>query len=134
MRYLRETVAENQLEKRIALGVRVLSADWDPTLRSWKLLLSLIDENGAKSERNLSCSMLYMCSGYFSYDSPHVPAMPGFSKFKGSTLHPQFWPKPSPSLGGKQVHLGISALGFDNIVLFLLQNYFAAADPPLHRL
>ena len=105
MQYLQETVAENDLEQRIAVGVRVLSADWDNTLRSWNLVLSLTDKNGAETERGLRCSMLYMCSGYFSYDTPHDPALPGFAKFKGTVLHPQFWPEPSPSLADKQVDL-----------------------------
>ena len=105
MQYLQETVAENDLEQRIAVGVRVLSADWDNALRSWNLVLSFTDKNGAKTERGLKCSMLYMCSGYFSYDTPHDPALPGFAKFKGTVLHPQFWPHPSPSLADKQVDL-----------------------------
>jgi monooxygenase len=104
MQYLQETVTENDLEQRIAVGVRVLSADWDNTLRSWNLVLSFTDKNGAKTERGLRCSMLYMCSGYFSYDTPHDPALPGFAKFKGTVLHPQFWPEPSPSLADKQVN------------------------------
>ncbi len=104
MQYLQETVAENDLEQHISLGVRVLSADWDTALRSWNLVLSLTDKNGAKTERGLRCGMLYMCSGYFSYDTPHDPALPGVAKFKGTVLHPQFWPEPSPSLAGKQVN------------------------------
>jgi hypothetical protein len=104
MNYLQETVRDNQLEQHISLGVKVLSADWNRDSRSWDLALSITDENGAKNERRLRCSMLYMCSGYFSYDTPHDPKFPGFDKFKGLTLHPQFWPNPCPPLQGKQVN------------------------------
>lgn len=103
MSYLRETVKENKLEEHIALGVQVISADWDHDSRSWNLALCITEENGAKKEGRLRCSMLYMCSGYFSYDTPHDPKFPGFEKFKGLTLHPQFWPDTCPALQGKQV-------------------------------
>lgn len=103
MSYLQETVTENHLKQHIALGVKVISADWNHDSRSWNLALSITEENGAKNERRLRCSMLYMCSGYFSYDTPHDPKFPGFDKFKGLTLHPQFWPDPCPPLQGKQV-------------------------------
>jgi monooxygenase len=105
MNYLRETVAENDLEQRIALGVKVMAADWDPSNRSWNLVLSITQESGAQVERKLSCSILYMCSGYFSYDTPHDPKFPGFENFRGLTLHPQFWPSPCPPLQGKQVFI-----------------------------
>lgn len=103
MRYLHDTVAEHELNKHIALGVQVVTADWDTDSRSWNLALRITQENGAKTEHRLRCSVLYMCSGYFSYDTPHDPKFPGFDKFKGATLFPQFWPDPCPSLQGKQV-------------------------------
>jgi cation diffusion facilitator CzcD-associated flavoprotein CzcO len=103
MHYLHDTVAEHELNKHIALGVQVAAADWDHDSRSWNLALRITQENGAKTERRLRCSMLYMCSGYFSYDTPHDPKFPGFDKFKGDTLFPQFWPNPCPSLQDKQV-------------------------------
>ena len=105
MNYLQETVSDNHLEHRIALGVRVAAADWDSTTRAWNLILTATQENGEKNERRLRCSILYMCSGYFSYDTPHDPKFPGFEKFRGVTLHPQFWPSPCPALRGKQVLL-----------------------------
>jgi monooxygenase len=103
MKYLQETVAENNLEQHIALGVKVITADWDSADRSWHLTLSISQANAASIERRLRCNILYMCSGYFSYDTPHDPKFPGFEKFKGMTLHPQFWPSPCPPLQGKQV-------------------------------
>ena len=96
-------VSDNKLEQHMALGVTVASADWDHATRCWTLVMRATARDGATSQHTLRCSLLFMCSGYFSYDTPHDPEFPGFHKFKGTTLHPQFWPQPSPALQGKQV-------------------------------
>ena len=96
-------VSDNHLQQHIVVGVTVTSADWDEDARSWTVVMSVTSRDGTTTVRRLRCSVLFMCSGYFSYDTPHDPKFPGFDKFKGTTLHPQFWPQPCPPLQGKRV-------------------------------
>ena len=41
----------------------------------------------------ITCNFLLMCSGYYSYDKPHLPEFPGQEDFEGPFFHPQFWPE-----------------------------------------
>lgn len=40
-----------------------------------------------------TCSLLYLCTGYYSYESGYTPEWPGFENYKGVIVHPQKWPK-----------------------------------------
>src|SRR6185312_14450702 len=39
-----------------------------------------------------TCRFLYLCSGYYSYESGHVVDFPGRDEFAGEVVHPQHWP------------------------------------------
>ncbi len=41
----------------------------------------------------LTCSFLYMCSGYYDYAEGYMPGWPGMERFKGKIVHPQQWPQ-----------------------------------------
>ena len=38
-----------------------------------------------------SCNVLFGCMGYYSYETPHTPALPGQERFRGRIVHPQQW-------------------------------------------
>ena len=38
-----------------------------------------------------TCNFLFMCSGYYDYDSGYTPAFEGVGDFKGRVVHPQKW-------------------------------------------
>jgi monooxygenase len=50
-----------------------------------------------------------MCSGYYRYDAGHVPEFPGMSDFKGTVVHPQFWPDDLDYANKKIVVIGSGA-------------------------
>lgn len=39
-----------------------------------------------------TCSFLYLCTGYYRYESGYTPEWPGFESYKGTVVHPQRWP------------------------------------------
>jgi cation diffusion facilitator CzcD-associated flavoprotein CzcO len=58
---------------------------------------------------SLTCDFLYSCAGYYDYDRPHAPALPGLEDFTGEFVLPQFWPERLDYAGKKVVVIGSGA-------------------------
>src|SRR5438105_10299592 len=68
--YLRETVEENDLERHIRVGHRILGADWSSDDARWKVRV----ERVATGEvLDLTCSVLFSAAGYYDYDAGYTP-------------------------------------------------------------
>ncbi len=99
LKYLKETAVEDGIDKQIRYGLRVVQVTWKSEDARWTVAM----ERGAERERTtLTCSFLYMCSGYYSYENGHTPDFPGVEKFRGQIVHPQQWPE-NLDYAGKQV-------------------------------
>jgi len=85
LKYITETAAEHNLENKIHYNSKMLSANWDSARAIWTVLFT--------DGRKMSCNFLFMCSGYYSYDSGHAPDFPGQEAFSGQIIHPQKWPE-----------------------------------------
>ncbi|MDG2502213.1 MAG: NAD(P)/FAD-dependent oxidoreductase [Porticoccaceae bacterium] len=90
LKYVRETATENNIEQHIRYGHRLISASWCSKQSLWTLDIRQ-DNNDALVQ--MTCNFLYMCSGYYNYDQPHDPQFPEVESFKGTLVHPQFWPE-----------------------------------------
>lgn len=95
--YLRETAEENGIDRKIKYGHKVLSAHWSWEDQCW--ILEVAHGSGKSAMRS---RFLYMCAGYYSYEEGYRPQFQGEDSFKGSIIHPQFWPE-SLDYSGKQV-------------------------------
>lgn len=85
--YLREAVDENDIEKNICFGQHVNQASWSTEDSRWT-----ISSTGKDGETTtLTSNFLFMCSGYYDYESGHTPDFPGADDFSGDIAHPQFW-------------------------------------------
>ena len=87
MSYLRETIAEYDIERHIRFGHRVRRAEWNSGMARWTLT---IDHGGA--EVTMTANFVFMCAGYYSYRGGHDPDFPGRDRFAGAIVHPQKWP------------------------------------------
>jgi len=90
MDYLRETVAEHDLERHIRFGHLVSRAEWSSDSARWTVTTTLV---ASGQTTTLTCGFLFMCSGYYSYREGHTPAFPGRDLFGGQIVHPQDWPE-----------------------------------------
>ena len=45
------------------------------------------------THQRLQGRFLFLGSGYYDYDDPYDAGFKGRDKFKGTIIHPQFWPK-----------------------------------------
>ncbi len=90
LNYLKETAEQYGIDRHIQYNVKVVKVSWASEQARWTIEM----ESGPSRERStLTCSFLFMCSGYYSYDKGHTPDFPGADRFKGHIVHPQDWPQ-----------------------------------------
>lgn len=99
--YLNETANEYNLHPHIQYKAKMISANWDSSRAIWTVNF----EDG----RQMSCNFLFMCSGYYSYESGHAPEFSGQEDFKGQIIHPQHWPEDLDYAGKNIVVIGSGA-------------------------
>ncbi len=106
LNYLKETAEQYGIDRHIQYDVRVVKVSWASEQARWTIEM----ENGPTRERSsLTCSFLFMCSGYYSYDKGHTPDFAGADRFKGRVVHPQNWPKDLDYAGKQVVIIGSGA-------------------------
>jgi cation diffusion facilitator CzcD-associated flavoprotein CzcO len=105
LKYVRETAAEHGVEQHIRYGHKVKRAAWSTPDARWT-----VEAEKANGEiATFTCSFLFMCAGYYSYDDPHQPQFEGLANFKGRHFHAQLWPKDLDYKGKRVVVIGSGA-------------------------
>ncbi|WP_067813092.1 flavin-containing monooxygenase [Nocardia inohanensis] len=102
--YIRETAADGGIDKRIRFGHKVTRASWSSQDARWTVRF---DHGGTASE--ITCSFLYVCSGYYRYDRGFTPEFDGINDFRGQVVHPQQWPEDLDYAGKRVVVIGSGA-------------------------
>jgi len=105
LNYLQETVAEYELGNNIRYHTRVTSARWQHDEQRW--LVSTLNSQGEVEQ--FATRILFMCSGYYNYESGYTPEFPGLENFQGSFIHPQQWPDDLDYSGKKVAVIGSGA-------------------------
>ena len=91
---------------KMRFGQKVVSANWD----SKTALLDRGDRGRRWQPQPASRGrFLFLGSGYYDYDDPYDAGFKGRTKFKGTMIHPQFWPKDFDYTGKKVVVIGSGA-------------------------
>ena len=104
--YLKETASEYGIDRHIRYQHRVKEVEWSSEDAQWRVSL----EVGAAGERaEYTCSFLFMCTGYYSYEKGHTPDFPGMDQFRGRLIHPQHWPQDLDYAGKQVVIIGSGA-------------------------
>jgi monooxygenase len=100
-RYIEDTAGEFGIDKHIQFNSKLTAADFDTTTSTWNLTIA--------DGRSLTCTFLYSCGGYYSYDEGYLPDFPGMNDFTGTLVHPQFWPEHLDYSGKRVVVIGSGA-------------------------
>jgi cation diffusion facilitator CzcD-associated flavoprotein CzcO len=104
--YIRETAQAYGIDRQIRFGHRVRRAEWSSAEACW----TIEAERGPGREPvRLTCSFLYMCSGYYEYEQGYMPNWPGVEQFAGQVVHPQHWPEQLDYAGKRVVVIGSGA-------------------------
>ena len=105
LEYLDAITAEYHLTEKMRLGQKVLSADWDSKTALW----TVVSESADGQHSRTKARFLFLGSGYYDYDNPYDAGFKGRDKFKGTIIHPQFWPKDFDHTSKKVVVIGSGA-------------------------
>ncbi|HET6952729.1 MAG TPA: NAD(P)/FAD-dependent oxidoreductase [Acidimicrobiales bacterium] len=106
LRYIRETAAEEGIDRHIRFHHRIVRADWSTGEGRWHVVAERTD-TGETVE--LTCGFLFSCSGYYRYDHGYEPEFAGADDFRGTIVHPQFWPEDLDYAGKRIVVIGSGA-------------------------
>lgn len=106
LEYLRETAREHGIDRHIRFQHRVRTASWSSAQARWTVEAEVGPE---RIPVRLTCNFLYLCSGYYSYESGYRPAFPGSERFQGLLLHPQQWPADLDYSGKRVIVIGSGA-------------------------
>ncbi|MET0335820.1 MAG: NAD(P)/FAD-dependent oxidoreductase [Rhizobacter sp.] len=106
LKYIRETAAENGIDKHIRFGHKVVGASWSTPDALWTVEAERVDTG---ERLRFTCNFLFTCSGYYKYDAGYLPDFPGMGRFLGRTVHPQKWPSDLDYAGKRVVVIGSGA-------------------------
>lgn len=85
--YVQDTAREGGIEPHIRFRHKVVRAGFDSTTGRWT-----VEADTPGGLRRFSAPMLLSAAGYYSYESPHDPELPGQADFAGRMFHAQHWP------------------------------------------
>ena len=106
LNYIRDTAAEFGVDKTIRYNHRVRRASWSSDEARWTVE---VEAGPDKTLAQLTCNFLYLCTGYYDYESGYTPEWPGVAKFRGTIVHPQKWPEDLDYTGKRVVVIGSGA-------------------------
>ncbi|KAI1922419.1 hypothetical protein LOZ66_000763 [Ophidiomyces ophidiicola] len=103
-RYLAKATNSAKINPHIRFKHKVLSASWRDEDVLWKLRV----ENGGQVKR-MQCRYLIFGTGYYDYEHALPAEIPQIDCFKGTVVHPQFWPEDLDYSGKNIVIIGSGA-------------------------
>jgi monooxygenase len=104
--YVKETARENDIDAHIRFRLHVVSAAWSSRDARWTVEAERRDTGETV---RFTCRWLHMCSGYYNYAEGYLPDFADMQAFKGTIIHPQFWPEDLDYSNKKVVVIGSGA-------------------------
>ncbi len=104
--YIREVASDHGIDERIRYGHKVVAAAWSTPDARWTVE---VESGPDRILRRLTCSFLWMCSGYYDYEAGYLPEFAGQERFKGRIVHPQKWTDDIDYAGKRVVVIGSGA-------------------------
>src|SRR5882757_2056926 len=109
LNYVRETAAENGIDRKIRFNHRVKRASWSSQDARWTVEAERQAGEGGTEIVRFTCNFLFMCSGYYRYEGGYTPEFAGSADFGGRIVHPQKWPDDLDYAGKRVVVIGSGA-------------------------
>lgn len=117
--YVRRTSRKYGIDDHIRFRHKVTAAEWSTEDATWTVTVERPapmgddDETDAPADSvvttTLTCSFLFVCSGYYRYDEGYTPSFAGLDDFAGPVVHPQHWPADLDYAGKRVVVIGSGA-------------------------
>lgn len=106
LNYMHEVIEDNDLDRHIRYGHRIVSADWSKEDALWTVRAVRVETG---EELLFTTGFLWMCQGYYRHDQGYTPEWPDMDKFNGKIVHPQTWPEDLDYKGKKVIVIGSGA-------------------------
>jgi monooxygenase len=106
LQYIKDTAAEEGIDRRIRFHHRIVAASWSSEEARWHITAERTD---TRDTIELTCGFLFSCSGYYRYDRGYQPDFAGMGRFTGTIVHPQHWPEDLDHSGKRVVVIGSGA-------------------------
>ena len=106
LNYIRDTAAEYGVDKAIRYNHRLRRASWSSDHARWTIDVEVGPEHAVVQ---LTCNFIYLCTGYYDYESGYTPEWPNVVQFRGAIVHPQKWPADLDYAGKRVVVIGSGA-------------------------
>jgi monooxygenase len=106
LNYVRQTATDHGIGEKIRFEHRVMRAEWSTVDARWTVEANRSD---TQETVHMTCSFLFMCSGYYRYDEGYTPDFQGTERFAGRIVHPQHWSKDIDYAGKRVVVIGSGA-------------------------
>jgi cation diffusion facilitator CzcD-associated flavoprotein CzcO len=102
--YVREAAEEYGIVPHIRFKHLVRRLSWSSADAFWTV-------EAEHDGRVVSFTARYvmMCAGYYRYSAGYTPEFAGMARFKGTLIHPQFWPEDLDYTGKRVVVIGSGA-------------------------
>jgi monooxygenase len=104
--YVRQTAAENGIERHIRFQHHVVRLEWSSAQARWTVHARREDTG---EQVRMSASFVLMCSGYYRYDEGYLPQFEGMDRFRGQIVHPQHWDEDLDYAGKRVIVIGSGA-------------------------
>ena len=102
--YIRATAHESGLEELIHTGHRAVAASWSSDEQEWT-----VEVDTPTGRRQVRAGFIHLGSGYYNYEQAHDAGFEGVEDFRGTVVHPQFWPQDLDHAGKRVVVIGSGA-------------------------
>ena len=109
LNYVRETAADNGIDRKIRFHHRVKQASWSTQAARWTVEAERHAGEGASEIVRFTCNFLFMCAGYYKYEEGYTPEFPRSQDFAGRIVHPQKWTEDIDYAGKRVVVIGSGA-------------------------
>jgi monooxygenase len=106
LEYVRETARENDVERHVRFGHKVVRADWSSADARWTVEATKADSGETVA---FTANVLLSAGGYYRYDEGYTPEFEGVERFQGEVVHPQHWPEDLDYAGKRVVVIGSGA-------------------------
>jgi monooxygenase len=88
--YIKETANEFNVLSKIQFNTKVIALSWSTEKTLWTVTS---EDTVTKKQKIFTCTYIQSCLGYYNYEKGYTPDFKDIDKFKGTIIHPQFWPE-----------------------------------------
>lgn len=102
--YIAESAAAHGIDKHIHYCHRLVKAEWSTEACRWTLTFQCEGDS-----MTVVAPFVIFATGYFDHIKPLTTKIQGLNQFKGTVVHPQFWPESLDCKGKKVIIIGSGA-------------------------